>query len=350
MQREIARILDANFNRAREGLRVAEEFARFVAEDGRLTEQARAFRHELADAARALDPGGELLGARDTAGDVGTAPPPGGPSGRGSPGEVATAAAKRVGEALRVLCEYAKVVDAATAERLDRLRYRFYDWEKWLSGSTDRGRFARVRLYLLLTERYCRGGDWQGTARAALAGGADAIQLREKELADGELLARARWLADACREAGALSIVNDRADIARLAGADGVHVGQGDLPVGEARRIARANQLVGTSTHNEAELAAAMAAGPDYVAVGPMFATAVKPQYGVSGPAYARAAIARLEAAGIPHVAIGGITSGNVGEVLAVGVRRVAVCRAILEAEDVAAAVRAFKELLGNGV
>ncbi len=334
MERELARILDANLNRAREGLRVAEEFARFVVEDGRLAGQARSFRHELADAARRLDPGGELLAARDTAGDVGTAPGGEAGSARGSPGEVATAAAKRVGEALRVLCEYAKVVDAQTAGRLDQLRYRFYDWEKWLSGSADRRRFDRVRLYLLLTERYCRGGDWRAAARAALDGGVDAIQLREKELPDGDLLKRAGWLVELCRSANALCVINDRPDIARLAGADGVHVGTGDLPVGAARRIVKPTQLVGTSTHNAAELEQAIAAGADYVAVGPMFASAVKPEYGVAGPGYARAAIARLDEVGLPHVAIGGITADNVGELASAGVKRIAVCTAILGAED----------------
>ncbi|MCG3179730.1 MAG: Thiamine-phosphate synthase [Phycisphaerae bacterium] len=348
MDRDVGRILDANFNRAREGLRVAEEFARFVAEDRRLAEQARGFRHALADAARRLDPDGCMLAARDTAGDLGTAAPPSEGGRRASAGQVATVAAKRVGEALRVLCEYAKVIDAAVAADLERLRYRFYDWEKSLAGATDRGRFARVRVYLLVTAEYCRGGDWESAVRAAIAGGVDAIQLREKNLPDGELLARARRLVSLCREAGVLSVINDRPDIARLADADGVHVGTSDLPVAAVREIVKSSQFVGTSTHNADELERAIAGGPDYVAAGPMFATAIKPEYGVSGPAYARAAIARLDAEGIPHVAIGGITLENVGELAAAGVRRVALCRGILEADDVAATVSAFSEAMSG--
>ena len=346
MDRELARILDANFNRAREGLRVAEEFARFVVQDRRLTEAAKGFRHELADAARTIDPDGELLGARDTAGDLGTTLATPGESARGSPGEVATTAAKRVGEALRVLCEYAKVIDPVTAGRLDQLRYRFYDWERSLAGAADRRRFERVRLYLLLTAGYCRDGDWRSAAESAIAGGVDAIQLREKDLGDGEFLDRAAWLAARCRDAGVLCVINDRADVARLVDADGVHVGRWDLPVPAARRIVKVSQFVGTSTHNPDELAAAITAGADYVAIGPMFASATKPAYRVAGPAYAADAIDRLDAAGIPHVAVGGITAENVGELLAVGVRRIAVCQAILRADDVAAATRALKSRL----
>lgn len=344
MERDLARILDANFNRAREGLRVAEEYARFVVEDLRLAGQAKHFRHALAAAATALDPRGEMLFARDTAGDVGTTLA--GTSARLSAADVATAAAKRVGEALRVLCEYAKPVNLAVAAELDQVRYRFYDWEKTVAGAADRRRFARVRLYLLLTAQYCRTGDWQATARAAIDGGVDAIQLREKDLDDSDLLARASWLADTCRAAGVLSIVNDRPDIAWLSRVDGVHVGRRDMPVSAARRIVQPQQLIGTSTHSPGELDEALACGPDYVALGPMFASCVKPDYGVAGVGYARPAIAKLDAAGVPHVAIGGITVENVGQLAAAGVRCVAACTAILAADNVAAAARSIKSSL----
>ncbi|MDD4890522.1 MAG: thiamine phosphate synthase [Phycisphaerae bacterium] len=349
MERELARILDANFNRAREGLRVAEEYARFVIEDTRLAGQAKQFRHELADAARRIDPAaGELLGARDTAGDVGAAVHTESESARASAADVATAAAKRVGEALRVLCEYAKVVDAPTAAGMDQLRYRFYDWEKWLSGAADRRRIARASVYLLLTGRHCPRGDWQSAARAAIAGGADVIQLREKDLDDGELLRRAHWLVEICRAAGVLSVINDRPDIARLSDADGVHVGTTDLPVAAVRRIVKPSQFVGTSTHAVDQLEDAIAAAPDYVALGPMFPTATKPDYAVAGPQYAAAALARLDALGLPHVAVGGITLENVAQLAALGVRRVAVCSAIQSAPDIAAATRAFKAAMAR--
>ena len=179
-----------------------------------------------------------MLLSRDTAGDVGTSVHVESESVRGSPGDVATAAAKRVGEALRVLCEYAKLADTAVAADLDQLRYRFYDWEKSLAGAADRRRIAKARVYLLLTARFCRDGDWKSAARAAIDGGADVIQLREKDTDDGELLDRAAWLVEQCRAAGVLSVVNDRPDIARLAGADGVprRAGRPARAVGAADR------------------------------------------------------------------------------------------------------------------
>lgn len=346
MERSLARILDANFNRAREGLRVVEEFARFAADDARLAESVKRMRHELADAARRLDPAGTMIESRDTAGDVGAALHTDSESRRGSPADVATAAAKRVGEALRVLCEYAKLTDPAVAAGLDALRYRFYDWEKWLAGAADRRRIARARVYLLLTADCCRGGDWQAATRAAIDGGVDVIQLREKNLDGGELLNRAGWLAETCRSAGVLSVINDRPDIARLAGADGVHVGRSDLPVSAVRGIIRPTQFVGVSTHAMDQLDEAIAVGPDYVAMGPMFATTTKPDYAVAGPEYAAAALPRLAAAGLPHVAVGGVSLDNVAQLVERGVRCVAVCSAILRTDDVAAATRQFKSRL----
>ena len=379
MHRDLARILDANFNRAREGLRVAEEFARFVVEDAALAEQARQFRHDLAGIAARLDPTGRLLvEARDTAGDVGTAAQTTSPASRQSANEVATAAAKRVGEALRVLCEYAKAAGSVPVRssgggegtpygvttnssealptdkmnpipvELDRMRYRFYDWEKSLAGAADRGRIRRAGLYLLLTQSACRDRAWKAAARAAIDGGADVIQLREKDLPDSERLDRAAWLAELCREANVLCVVNDRPDIARLAGADGVHVGQADLPIAAVREIIKPSQFVGVSTHSPEQLAAAITAGPDYIALGPAFATSTKPDYAVAGIETVRAGVARLAELNIPHVAVGGITLGNVRQLVEAGVRCVAVCSAILSAEDIALACQQFKQALAR--
>jgi thiamine-phosphate pyrophosphorylase len=134
-----------------------------------------------------------------------------------------------------------------------------------------------VRLYVLVTAALCRR-DWLETAAAAVRGGAGCVQLREKGLGDAELVERARRLRALTREHNALLAVNDRPDIARLAAADIVHVGQDDLAVGEVRRIAGTGILVGKSTHTVAQLEAALAEEPDYVAVGPMYQSATKPQ------------------------------------------------------------------------
>ena len=207
-----------------------------------------------------------------------------------------------------------------------------------------RSRFDSVRLYVLVTAELCRG-DWLEIVRAAIDGGAECVQLREKHLSDRKLLRRATALTELAHSRNALCIINDRADIARLAGADGVHVGQDDLGVAEVRRIVGANLLVGKSTHSPQQVAAASAEGPDYLAIGPMSASHTKPQARALASREALIEAARSEFAG-PIVTIGGIDAENVGELVSAGAQRVAVCSAVIGAEDPAAAARAIREQL----
>jgi thiamine-phosphate pyrophosphorylase len=333
----VARILDANVNRAREALRVMEDYARFGLDDPAGCEALKALRHDLADCVRRL-PAGELLAARDVPGDAGTAVSTASERHRPDALAVFTAAAKRLPEALRTLEEYAKTFDPELAGGLEGLRYRAYDAEQRIVMRGERSaRFARTRLYVLMTASLCGRPDWLWTAEEALAGGADCIQLREKGLDDSELLSRALRLGELCRRRGVLFIVNDRPDIAVLAGADGVHLGQTDLPVAAARRIVGPGALIGVSTHDPAQLRAAIAAGPDYIAVGPMFATATKPQQHLAGPELLALATRETQ---IPIVPIGGITAGNAGVLVQAGARRLCVCSAVIAAADPRAAAR----------
>ena len=183
------------------------------------------------------------------------------------------------------------------------------------------------------------------TARAAIDGGAECVQLREKHLSDRELLRRATALTELAHSRNALCIINDRTDIAQLAGADGVHVGQDDLSVAEARRIAGANLLVGKSTHSPQEVAAAVTERPDYLAIGPMFTSHTKPEARALTSREALIEAARSEFAG-PIVAIGGIGAQNVSELVSVGVNCVAVCSAVIGVEDPRAAARAIRKQL----
>lgn len=353
MSNRVARILDANFNRAREALRVIEDYARFVQDDPVGCESVKHLRHDLVGCIRQLTPqlppadtptdatppGDPLLSARNTPGDVGTSIFTTGEQTRADAREVCLAATKRLPEALRTIEEYGKTIDAGFAAGVEQLRYRAYDLEQRVFLRGDRSaRFARVRLYVLVTESLCRS-DWFQTAVAAIAGGADCLQLREKGLDDGELLSRARRLGELCRQHDVLFIVNDRPDIARLAGADGVHLGQTDMAILDARRIVGPERLIGISTHNREQLKAALAAGPDYVAVGPMFDSSTKPQDHVPGPDLAAEAVRQTET---PIVPIGGITTNNAGILYKVGCRRVCVCSAIISADDVECAARQF--------
>lgn len=345
MIESIARILDANFNRAREALRVVEDFARFVQDDPVGCELIKRFRHDFVGCMRQL-PGDKLLSARDTPGDVGTGLLTASEQCRDSARDVCTAATKRLVEALRTIEEYGKTIDAKFARQIESLRYRAYDLEQRTLLRGDRsGRFARVRLYVLITQNLCRG-DWLDTARATIDGGADCLQLREKDLDDGVLLDRARQLAMLCHERDAMFIMNDRPDIAALADADGVHLGQTDMPIADARRIVGPERLIGVSTHNEAQLEAAIAARPDYIAVGPMFGSTTKPQDHTPGPALLSLAVRLTDT---PIVPIGGIMPANVGILEQAGARCVCVCSAVISADDPHAAARRIVDEMGIG-
>lgn len=168
------------------------------------------------------------------------------------------------------------------------------------------------------------------------------VQLREKSLPPVELYPLAGELRRRCREVGCLFIVNDRVDLALALEADGVHVGQDDLPARETRRLLRPGMLLGVSTHDEDQACRARDDGADYVAVGSMFPTGSKPKFQLVGPDLLRRV--RPELAAVPLVAIGGITVDNVAEVIRAGADAVAVISAVCAAPDPAATARTFLE------
>lgn len=334
MDAAVLRILDANLNRAREALRVIEDYARFACDDADAAERVKHARHGLRRIVEAIGPD-ELLAARDILNDVGRDVKTAGEMRRGSADDVVRAAFARLSEATRVLGEYGKLATPEAAEVAEKLRYRAYELEQCVVlRAALRARFRQVRLYVILTEALCKHG-WYETAEAALRGGARCLQLREKNLPDGELLERAQRLRQLTTEHGALLAINDRPDIARLCAADVIHVGQEDLSVAEARRIAGANLLVGKSTHTPEQFDAALAEDPDYLAVGPMFATTTKPQKHIAGPETLRQVSKRTE---LPLVAVGGITAANAAEVVQAGAGCICVCSAVIGANDPAQA------------
>lgn len=336
----VRRILDANANRAREALRVMEEAARFLIADPGLTGDLKGLRHDLRPALAAFGP---LEPHRDTPGDVGTACTTAAEGARSGPDEVARAAGKRLGEALRAIEEYGKTIDPAAAAAVESLRYRGYDLEARLLAALGARRPAGWRVCVLLTEALC-ARPWEEVARAVVAGGADAIQVREKTMEGGPLLGRTRGLIEIARPAGVAVIVNDRLDVALAAGADGVHLGTDDLPIAEARRQAGGDLVIGASTHDLDEARAAIEAGADACGVGAMFASSLKPDRTPSGPAYLAAFVERYP--DVPHLAIGGVTAARVPELRSAGARGVAVSTAVCGAEDPEAETRAIVEAM----
>lgn len=336
----LARIIDANANRAREALRVMEDVARFALGDGTLTAQLKSLRHELRAALDALPlDRAQLLAGRDTGSDVGVPIKTEAELRRDDVRQVCAAAASRLTEALRSLEESAKALGTGAGTVFEGLRYRSYAADKALTlalGSPARGQW---RLCVLITERLCKR-PWREVAELAIEGGADCLQLREKELGDRELLARARALVALARARGIAVVVNDRPDIALLAGADGVHLGQADTPLLDARALAGTRLLIGVSTENLDQAHGAAGAGADYIALGPMFPTTTKDKPRLAGAGYVRAFMAEERLAHIPHLAVGGIRPDNAQELARAGCRGVAVSSCVCAASDPAGVCR----------
>ena len=348
---EVWRILDAAANRAGEGLRVVEEFARFVLNDAHLSRLLKVCRHDLTAVLETI-PEQSRLAARDTLGDVGTAIGTAAEYRRDTVTDVVRASFKRVQEALRTLEEYGKLIesnsDEATfaqrvgptvtqqdgrsfAQRIEQLRYRLYTAEKSvLRTAAAIERLQEQSLYLLVTASACVNG-LESTVRAALAAGVRIMQVREKQLPDRQLIEHARRLREWTTEAGVLLIVNDRPDIAVLADADGVHVGQEELTVRDARRIVGPDRLVGVSTHTIEQARQAVLDGADYLGVGPTFPSGTKAFDHFAGLEFVQQVAAEIA---LPWFAIGGIDATNLAAVIQAGARRVAVSAAICHASD----------------
>lgn len=192
-------------------------------------------------------------------------------------------------------------------------------------------------LYVILDRSVTEGRELISLLEAVIAGGGRMVQLREKTWSHAELWPVARALRERCRQAGVLFIVNDRADLAVALGADGLHLGQDDLPVPAARRVLRPGMLLGVSTHSEEQARQAFREGADYIAVGSMFPTGSKTGFQLVGPDLIRKLRPEIPVA---LVAIGGITENNLEEVMAAGADCVAVISAVCAAPDPAAATR----------
>lgn len=200
-----------------------------------------------------------------------------------------------------------------------------------------------VTCYVILDRAAVGGRDLEAVLDAVIAGGSRMIQIREKEWSSGRLWPLASQMRARCREAGVTFIVNDRVDLALAIDADGVHLGQADLPPAAARALLRPGMILGLSTHSVEQARAAQAAGADYIAVGSMFPTGTKPDFQLVGPGLIRQVRPEIR---VPLVGIGGVTHANVAEVIRAGADGVAVISAVCGAPDPEAATRGFVEAI----
>lgn len=339
--RHAARIIDANANRAREAFRTLEDLARFALDHHELASTLKSIRHDFQSALAALpiDPS-LLLAARDTPNDVGTRVSTPAERTRDSLAAVAAAAASRLTESLRVIEETSKTLPDAPSASFESLRYRAYDAERTLRLALRPRLAPQWRLCVILTESLC-ALPWERVAHAVIDAGADAVQLREKDLPDRELLDRATRLVAMAREHAPnppAIIINDRVDIALLANADAAHLGQNDLHIHHARALAGDRLILGLSTASLEQARDALRLGADYCGVGAIFRTTTKHKDNIAGPDLLRRYLAH-EPTLPPHLAIGGITPQRAPELAASGCLGIAVCAAVCARDNPAASV-----------
>jgi len=340
-------MIDANADRCAEALRAVGDIARFALDDRALAEQWRSIRGELWAVFKTI-PGLQDRGleCRDSSGDVGrefkTAR-------HQDLLDLARANIHRAQESLRVLEESFRSLDAGAVASFSRLRYRCYDLEPPMMAGLRQWSHARkldFGLYVVLGREFSQGRDFAEVTEKAIAGGAGAIQLRDKDLPKRELLCWAYRLREITRERGVVFILNDHIDIALAVGADGVHLGQDDFPIPEARRIAGPDFILGASTHSLEEAKRAVEEGASYINIGPIFPTQTKK--GAVHPVGPDLITQIDSVLHHPFTVMGGIKINNVDEVLRRGARRIAVVTAVVGAEDIAAAARQFKDKIHN--
>jgi len=338
-------MIDANLNRSSEGLRVLEDVARFLLNDTELSQRLRTLRHTLARETQSLSVG--LLSGRDSEHDVGRLhskdkePITKASSPQGLL-DLVTANAKRVEESLRVVEELAKLPEISSmlnSASFEQTRFALYALERDLiSKILRRDKIEKIAgLYVILDRQFLAGRDELEVTSQIIEGGARVIQLRDKQSKKGELLLLAQKLRELCSQAGILFIVNDYLDLALAADADGLHIGQEDLPLPAVRRELPIDAIVGCSVTTVSQATRAQNEGADYIAVGSMFPTTTKKEAIVVGVDMLKELKRTIS---IPVVAIGGINQNNVGEVVTAGADAVAVISAVMGEKDVRSAVK----------
>jgi thiamine-phosphate pyrophosphorylase len=342
---QLLRMIDANLNRSSEGLRVLEDVARFLINDGELCQRLKTLRHDLARNTDSLSTG--ILSQRNAEHDVGylysrenelnmeT-------TSSKSLLELVTANAKRVEESLRVLEELAKLSEISPvlhSARFEQARFTLYTLERDLiSRISRRDKIERIAgLYVILDRQFLMGKDEMDITRQIIEGGARVIQLRDKQGKRGELLLVAQKIRALCSQADVLFIINDYLDMAMAVNADGLHVGQEDLPLSVIRRELSIDKIVGCSVKTLSQATKAQTEGADYIAVGSIFPTTTKSEATVVGVDVLKDL---KKTVSTPVVAIGGISQNNVDEVVAAGADAVAVISAVLGEMDVKGAVQ----------
>ena len=342
----LLRTLDACFQRLTEGLRSLEDPARFHLQNPVLAADWQQLRRRCGALRKQLESQiGSLTPYRDLNGD-----PLLGIPGTGLHSDLSAHLAanlSRCRESARSIEELLRLIDADLSRSMQEIRFAIYSTDQIMDRLVHRGRSLQERrLYLLVTESLCRGDIYE-TTTAALKGGASIVQLREKNRPSGEVLEMARKLREITREFDALLLINDDVTVALLSEADGVHLGQEDLPPHEARKILGKDAIIGLSTHSPDQAAKAAPLGADYIGVGPIHETKTKEHRSAVGTEYISQA---KSSSPLPGYAIGKVEASTIDTVMAAGADRVAVCTGIIAQADPEAAAIGLLDRIHAGL
>ncbi len=343
-QSQTLRIIDANLNRVGEGLRLLEEVARLLLDDAALTQQLKTMRHELIISDSSFQQ--QLLQSRNSESDVGIdIEVPGEEKEKELP-MVLVANSRRVQESLRTLEELAKVPGTTSkldSEKFKQARFNLYTIEqKLMSRLLRQDKLKHISgLYVIIDTQALKGRSHLEVASQAIRGGAKTIQLRDKVQSRIKLLPIAERLRALCTEHNVLLVINDYLDVALGIDADGLHLGQDDLPLKVARRLLPLGKILGGSATNVEQAVRAQSEGADYVAVGSIYPTLSKTSTTTPAEVVGLETLRQVrKAITLPLVAIGGITKDTTSEVIAAGADSVAVISAVLGAESPEEAAR----------
>ena len=338
--KEMNRLLDANINRVSEGIRVVEDVARFVYNQKEFSKELREKRHYLRKLFIQKD--NDFLNSRDTKKDVGIEITKDSLLDKKSNiKHVVLGNFKRIQEGLRSIEEISKIsCDYSISKEVEALRYSFYNLEKEFMGSLKPE--IPLGLYGITAENFSKGRSNYEIVTEMIKSGIKIIQYREKFKSLREKLEEAKILCELCKKNNVLFIVNDHVDIALMVDADGVHVGQEDMPVSEIRKILGANKIIRLSTHSVEDADKAVLQDVDYIGVGPIFPTTTKDRTAV-GIEYMEYVEKNIN---LPYIAIGGIKEANLLQVVEKGARRIALVSEIVGADDIVEKVDSLNNIM----
>ena len=323
MNTDPLRLLDANFNRLNEGIRVIEDINRFLLNNAGLTEDFKAIRHQLTDIFSSLN----LIQARNTGEDLGREIIGSGEYKRETIEDLIKSNFKRCEQSLRVLEEVSKLDSVSRAKSLEQIRYKMYELEQ---SCLLKKSFPNPCLYVLITQELCKL-DPETVLKSVCDGGATVIQLREKTMEDGQFL---KWIEKAQKIIESYDIpliVNDRIHLVQLSGVQGVHMGQGDLSTKDARSLLKPWQWLGRSTHALEEAQLAESEGVDYIGVGPLFPTNTKVHTKAVGLDYLQEINDHIN---VPYVGIGSVNTATLPQILEKKPKGLAICTAIIGVDN----------------